>query len=854
MATRLTDEEVQEALDECAAEPVHIPGNVQPYGALVCFDPQTETILYASENCQTITGHTAASLLNSSFREVFGRELIHAIRNVAGQPNFARESVSLGNVEINGQGLELHAFGSDGRFVVEFEAEGDIAFSDQQGLDVINLMIKTIQNCTSQQSLLDLTVSLMRHLTGYDRVMIYKFDQEFNGEVIAEEKRASMEPFVGLRFPSSDIPSQARAIMARVPIRFIEDVDQTPVPLLAAAADLPPLDISLAVSRGVSPVHLEYLRNMGSQATLTLSILLNDQLWGIISFHHGKSTVPAARLRRVLSMFLPIFSSKLETLLQSEMLEQIKHVEQIKDSLMLQIGEDAEMDAFLPGIAPTVLEILNADGASALIGSQSRNYGQVPGQSVLDALLQLAHEDRTRVLAIDNLVERFPQLQKDLNGIAGAIVYAIEPGRAICFFRQEIERKIAWAGNPDKTIENVSGHSRLIPRGSFSTYLQTVGGMSEAWTDRDLFFTHRIWEIINSAERRALLNTLNRQQALMIDELNHRVRNILALVRSVSSQARRRYGSLNSYSKSLEARIQALAAAHDIASGESTHAVSVQSLIRTEYLPYEEKDELQVVLSGADPQMRADIAPIFSLVIHELTTNAAKYGALSVAGGVVTVTVERSLKGYSVIWQESGGPTVSEPESYGFGSTLIREAVPHEMNGKATLTFAKEGVVAELFLPDELFDLARTGRETVSITRTEGETLSLAEKVGFSGEALSGTAMVLDDNFVIAKEMGDQIADFGFQDVVKFPNAQKALEFIDSELPVVAVLDINLGGGRTSERVAQRLLEHNVAFVFVTAYGETAELSAQFDNVPRLRKPVEESELKRSLAVQLSRR
>jgi light-regulated signal transduction histidine kinase (bacteriophytochrome) len=854
MSSALTDEQLQEALDECAAEPVHIPGRVQPYGALVAFDPKSEEILYASENCEAVIGRSVTSLLSKEFGQAFGRETIHAIRNAAGQPNFVKSSAPLGAFEINRRPLELHAFGSQDLYVVEFEAEGDIEFGTEQALDAISLMIETIKDCDTQKELFDLTVGVLRHLTGYDRVMIYKFDQDYNGEVISETKRARMEPFIGLRFPSYDIPQRARDIMAKLSLRFIEDVDQDPVPLLAARKDLPPLDISFAATRGVSPVHMEYLRNMGSKSTMTLSVVVRGDLWGIISFHHGRPNVPTAKLRNVLSKFLPIFTSKLETLMQRELLHLLKNVDQIKDRLLIEIDEDTEMESFFPSVAPTIAKVLKADGVSAVIGSQNRSFGQVPGQSVMNELLKLAHEDRTQVVAIDNLSARFPHLSDDLNGMAGALVYAINPGRAICFFREEIERKIAWAGNPEKTVEVVSGRMRLMPRGSFMTYLEQVGGTSEPWTDQDLFFTHRIWAIINSAERRALLNTLNRQQALMIDELNHRVRNILALVRSVSKQARRHYSSLQSYSKSVEARIQALAAVHEIASGASKSAVDLQRLIRTEFAPYDGVARVQVGITGENPMMRADIAPIFSLVIHELTTNAAKYGALSISGGSVSVSIERVHNGYDVVWQETGGPQVSEPKGLGFGSTLIRDAVPHEMNGKATLTFAETGVVAELFLPDDLFDLSRTDTLREGVAEAEELPLSVTEKAGIPGKTLCGTALVLEDNFVIAKEMGDQMDELGFEDVVKVSSVEKALDFIDSETPTVAVLDVNLGGGQTSEPVALRLAELNVAFVFVTGYGEKAKLPPELSQIPRLTKPVDETKLKNALAVQLSRR
>lgn len=853
MTTKLSDQELQAALEECASEPAHIPNQVQPFGALVAMDPQKDCILYASENCEVLTGHTAHSLLNASFKETFGREIVHALNNAASQPNFTRSVVSLGVFDLNGQSVEIGAFKSGDLYVLEFEREAEVIFNTDQALDALSLLIENVEKCTTQSELFDVTAELMQHLTGYDRIMIYRFDQDFNGEIIAERKRRKMETFLGLRFPSYDIPAQARALMAKLPIRFIEDIDQKPVPMLAAHNELPPLDMTYAAARGVSAVHMEYLRNMGTQATMTLSIVVGGELWGMISFHHASPQVPPARLRNILARFVPIFAAKLETLQQRTLLDQINNVDQIKDRLLIEIDDDTEMEAYFPTIAKTTMDVLKACGLSAIIGTQSMNYGQVPSPGVLKELLALAHQDETQVVSIKNLGERFPDLKHELNGIGGALAHAIKPGWAICFFREEAAQEISWAGNPEKTIEHVAGRARLKPLGSFMTYLQRVAGSCTHWTEQDLFFTHRVWTIINSAERRSLLNTLNRQQAIMIDELNHRVRNILALVRSVSGQARRRYGSLNSYSKSLESRIQALAAVHDITSGTSTKAIDLQTLIRAEFGPYQDPGYGHVKITGANPHLRPDTAPIFSLVVHELTTNAAKYGALSVDTGQVDIAINEAPEGYEIFWQESGGPAVSEPAELGFGSALIRQAIPHEIDGISTLDFKPEGVVATILLPKTLFDTDQADAAPVSEQADVERRPSLAEKVGMSVGSLSGIALILEDNFVIAKEMGDQLEEFGFDEVVKFANVDNVLTFLESERPKIAVLDVNLGKGSTNEEAALRLSEMNVPFIFVTGYGERGVLSDKLDNVLRLTKPVETEQLKSALMLELSK-
>ena len=713
--TELTDDIVEQALEDCAAEPVHIPGIVQPFGALIGVNGGTGQIDYASENCAAILGLAAEDLLGGDFGALFGSEVRHALRNAQSSGDYGTKALPLGAFAIGGHEVEASAFGLGDAHVVQFEAARDAGLGGSDALTALSFLMAQVQACQDEAALFTLTTKLLAHFTGYDRVMIYKFDPQWNGEVVAETCHRTMEPYLGLRFPQWDIPAQARAIMAKLPLRFIQDVDQTPVPLQPARGDLPPLDITLATARGVSQVHMQYLRQMGVKATLTLSVTVEDRLWGIISLHHRRPRVPPAQQREVLVAFLGLFCTKLAALQKQAQLELLQKVDQVKDTLLKDIEDDGSMEDIMPRIGPVVLDILQSTGLAVLTGSQTVSHGQTPDQALLTTLLQDVQAQPGTPILSDNLARDYPAFAQTLNGCVGVYGLAINPNRALLIFRCEIAQSVSWAGNPEKDISVVSGQARLAPRGSFSTYLQEVQGCSAPWTDEDIYFADRIWVLINSAERRALKNTLNRQQTLMINELNHRVRNILALVRSVSRQARRHYGSLESYSVSLENRIQALAAAHDIASGSLVAAVNVAELIAVETDPFQ--TDGRITISGVQAFLRADIAPIFSLVIHELTTNAVKYGALSNATGKVEVAMAAAEGGLQVSWRETGGPSVTLPNNRGFGTTLIEQAVPHEMGGRAELRFDPGGLAADLHLPDAVLEAEPSGAPATARVR-----------------------------------------------------------------------------------------------------------------------------------------
>lgn len=840
MSKDVSEEDIMRAMETCAEEPVHIPGLVQPFGCLIAFDAEHMRICYASENCEDIMGLRVEDILGQEVRAVLGRTLVHDLKNVMPNPAYETSLMHIGQHEWKRGHLDVCAFRSGDYHVMQFERSRGPELGADDALTSLSFLISQIQSCDTYESLFDLSTRVLRHFTGYDRVMVYKFDPQFNGSVVAEKHSRGMEPFLGLRFPHWDIPSQARAIMGKIPLRFIQDVNQDPIALRAAHADLPPLDITFAACRGVSPVHLEYLRNMACEATMTLSVVVEGALWGMISFHNRKPRVPSEKLRRILVAFLEIFTTKLTAFQKQKRMDMISRVDQVMDDVLGQIDNDTKMEDAMPRIGPLAQEVLQACGLALLQGSRTFGYGQWPDQAVLDRVLQKVQADPSQTLVIDNLAEMFPDLSPALNGCAGVIASAAKRNRAFCIFRPESARQISWAGNPEKEITSVAGKARLSPRGSFSTYLEDIQGYCEAWTDEDVYFAERIWVLLDSAERQALKNTLNRQQNLMIDELNHRVRNILALVRSVSRQARRHYGSLESYSLSLESRIQALAAAHDIASGSSSVAIDIKELVTLEMAPFAKTGRVDI--SGDSRFIRADVAPIFSLVVHELATNASKYGALSRPAGDVSIVLSAGNQGVSMHWRERGGPKVTEPDMRGFGSTLIEKAVPHELGGTTELRFEPDGVVADIFLPDAIFDYEFHRSKAIAQQSQGFAKVTEIDKLNF--KEMDGYVLVVEDNYVIANDTKDQINAFGFEDVEVVSNVSDALEALETEAPVLAVLDINLGPNSNSEPVAFRLLELGVPFFFVTGYGEKANLPNALQKAPRLTKPVSSIELK----------
>lgn len=842
----LTDDQLQKAIDGCEAEPIHIPGIVQPFGCLIGINIAAETIAYASANAMSVIGKSGVSLLSKQLSDVFDRDLLHSMRNAAARPDVATSSISLGRFTVNAHQVDAQMFAQGEFHIIEFEPAKNVSFGSDQALNTLTLMIETMQGCSREADLFESTTALLQHISGFDRIMVYKFDPDYNGEVVAEAKQPGLDPYLGLRFPSHDIPAQARAVMEKLPLRLITDVNQIPVPLIAASVDMPDLDITLASTRGVSPVHMQYLRHMDVEATMTLSIIIQDKLWGLISFHHRKPKVPPAGLRQVLKQFIGLFCTKLEALQQDAILRQIKSVDNLKEQLALEVDENRDEHASFAQFFPIITDLMQSSGVTIILDGQTRSYGTVPGKITITALQDNAHDAPGTVVAIHSLAQKMPGLAHDFNGLGGALCCTLSPRSTVIFYRKTIEQQVSWAGQPEKKAETVSGTLRLKPRSSFSVYLQNVSDACAHWTERDMFLASRIWPIIDSEERRALLKTITRQQTIMINELNHRVRNILALVRSVSHQMERREDSSSAYHKTLEKRLEALAMAHDMASNIEVTSVNVFSIIETELAPYMTGDLPRSNITGLQAQIRADIAPIFSLVTHELTTNAVKYGALSVPEGTVQIKIEQNAEGVVIRWIEKNGPPVAAPNQIGFGSTLIKEAVPHELGGRTNLVFDPGGLQAELFFPKHLFEDPNIDQQAPLTPATVAKPQPRSDE-DFPQSILSGTALLLEDNYIIAKEMQDQLIDFGFSDVAMLSNVEDTLEFIAKERPAVAVFDVHLGDEKTSIEAALQLILLDIPFVFVTGYGASQSMPEGLAGVPILKKPVETEQLRAAL-------
>ena len=467
-----------DALQRCADEPIAVPGAIQPHGALLAVTEPDLAVVVASANAADVLGVTPASLADVLAPADLDR-LSAGLTGDLAEVNPLR-------VRIAGAEVDLVVHRADGLLVTEWEP---LAGAEQADAVWHARLALVLQRLAASGTLDELTASLardVRALTGFDRVMVYRFDPEWNGEVVAEDRSAGLEPFLGLRYPASDIPAQARALYATNWLRLIPDATYRRVPLEPATNPVTgrPLDLSGAMLRSVSPVHLEYLANMGVVASMSVSLVDRGRLWGLIACHSYSGPHRPSYADRVAAEFLGRTASLLlQTTVEAGEQGRVVAVAQRQAELVAALGRTPRSPAqALTGGTPTVLDLLPAAGAAVRLDGRLRLLGSTPpAERVPGLVAALLARGRPATDALGSVV---PEAADVADTASGLLAVEVGGGRGdfLAWFRSETPREVTWGGNPHtpKTVQTDAG-PRLSPRRSFAAWRETVRGTATPW-------------------------------------------------------------------------------------------------------------------------------------------------------------------------------------------------------------------------------------------------------------------------------------------------------------------------------------------------------------------------------------
>ncbi|WP_165853552.1 HWE histidine kinase domain-containing protein [Aurantiacibacter aquimixticola] len=838
------------SVNNCDREPIHIPGAIQPFGTLLAGSPTLDTVTHAAANLGDHLDIAAKNALGQKFTDILPGKVLHDVRNILSYPTATTQRERVGAYEINGRDFELfaHRNGSNQAIIEIEDCQEREQSGDRAPVEQSRLFLAQAATQPDIEKFLRVAVVGLRELTGFDRVKAYRYAADGSGEVVAESRDPKAPSFFGLRYPAWDVPAQARALQVKNPVRMISDIDQEPVPVLTHQEDTEPLDMSLAHLRGISPIHVEYLQNMGVGATLTIGIVVDGKLWGMFSCHHMEARVITSDARIAAELFGQMVSLLIKERQENEQARARSDAAHARQNILAHSDAVNDLLHAFPSIAEILRELVDCDGLAVLRDDKVQTDGSVPSHEAIRAIGGYAEWDENLLENTDSLVDAkwhhgTSGFVPDLDGVAGCLIVRATAAYPLqlMFFRDEIEKTVKWAGEPKKEYGEGEFGPRITPRGSFEAYMVEQKNRSKDWSAFDMASAREIQimltQITAKSEREQLsrhkdLVSHQRQQDLMIAELNHRVKNILALIRSLSRQAKDSAASLESYATALEQRISALAAAHDLAVSESMRGVSLRGILDTELGPYLHAENSQAILAGPVVGLRADVAPMIALVFHEIISNAAKYGALSVTDGIVQARWSVDEDGLTFSWRELGGPEVKEPTRHGFGRSLIEKAIPYEFDGEARLDYDPSGLK---------FDFSLPARNLVDLDKDAEP--KLATKVAEIKRVASGkTALLIEDNVVLAMDMVDSLYRLGAEHIETAATIDSGMSLVKTMDFDFAVLDMNLRG-EVAFDVAIALKERGVPFIFVTGYGSKMDIPHDLERVPVLTKPVDDGTL-----------
>ncbi|HVU43683.1 MAG TPA: HWE histidine kinase domain-containing protein [Xanthobacteraceae bacterium] len=832
-------------LTNCDREPIHIPGSVQPFGFFLALLSDF-SICMASANAADYLGIAYAELFQRPLHDVFSEGAVAAIRTrvdyLAGKD--AVERMFGLQLQDGGKPFDV-AIHFSGAYLV-IEAEPSVIEPGLNSGELVRLMLGRVRKTASVQELAQESARQMKVLTGFDRVMVYRFHPDDSGEVVAEVASGGLEPFLGLHYPASDIPRQARILYQRNWVRIIADVNAKPALLNSAPSHSAALlDLSMSVLRSVSPIHIEYLQNMGVAASMSVSILRDGALWGLFACHHYSPRHISFERRTAAELFGQMFSWILENREREADITYESHAHQIQERLMEVAASHAHSSGAIADFTADYRKMIACDGIAVWSDGHMTLSGQTPSEAeVMDLIAFINRTTPGRICASAEIAKVYAAGASFRDGTAGFLAIPISrtPRDCLIFFRREIVRSVKWAGDPNKAYTSGPLGPQLTPRKSFERWQEIVRGQSAPWSAADLRIAEglriTLLEVIlqladlAARERRAA----QERQELMIAELNHRVRNILSLVRGLVTQSKNSATSLEDFASVLGGRIQALARAHDQITSLSWAPVALRSLGESEAGAYLGSRAGRVHMGGPDVALDPKAFATLALVVHEMMTNSAKYGALADSAGQVEVAWRLDQGGRLIIeWTESGGPPVKPPSRRGFGTTLIERSIPFDLNGDAELRFDLLGVRARFVVPANYVQPMRPVAKSVQADEGKPERANL-----------TGTALVVEDNLIIAMSAEVILLELGARHVETAASVAEALKSIERIKPSFALLDLNLGG-ENSIAVGKKLAELKVPFLFATGYGERAPIPAELGFAPVIQKPYTRDTIERAL-------
>ena len=551
-------------LDNCDSEPIHIPGAIQPHGALLAFAADGRTA-WVSANAAALLGASVpciGDMLRSDHFE--GSIDVHeTIADVLSETDEGEGQPSSNEVQLNGQTFDLVAHRSGELVIAEFERRPESADVVADFALKAHRAMERIKRQHSLRSLLDFAVHAVRQLTGFDRVMAYRFRHDDSGDVVAEARIDALEPYIGRRYPASDIPAQARRLYVVNTLRLIANVDADSVPI-EAEAGTPVLDMSHCVLRSVSPIHIEYLQNIGVAASMSISIVVNGQLWGMLACHHTTPLQVPYSVRMACDVLAQLLAANVQSQIASENARRSDSSADLRSRLIEATLHAEDTASALSAMAPEIAKAFNAHAVVIAEESKLHFDGDLPPGFAIQLVqwLDASEVPAGAMRATASLKSFAPELADQAGVWCGMLALSFDPsahGWLVLLRKEQIET-IDWGGRPEKEYKVGPLGARLTPRGSFDVWRQTVRDTSEPWSAADIGYGRQVLdELLRARTVRMAEVARGRTQlmAMLGHDLRDPLQSIAMAARVLGKQAELGDGHAASTGSRMGQRIQA---------------------------------------------------------------------------------------------------------------------------------------------------------------------------------------------------------------------------------------------------------------------------------------------------------
>lgn len=691
-------------LSACEREPIRIPGSIQPHGVLLAADDDGR-VYAASDNAEALLGPSigrpVTELLGSTGLEL---DLPAATTNARYTGAFGDHDVF---VHRSAQGC-----------IVELERAAGPRPSAAEVLD------RTVATSIALGSAVDLDAATriaaeaVRAITGYDRVMIYRFLEDGTGQVVGEARDAKIAPLLNHRYPASDIPRQARALYLENPIRVIPDVGYKPVSLSSSAE---PVDLSGAILRSVSPVHIQYLKNMEVGASASLSIVHQGQLWGLIACHHTTPRAIGYERREMARQATLALEAAIHRLEEEVSQREALRLTRRREELLPLVAAAEELSDGLAAHLPELATVIPADGLAVVADRKVHLHGVTPPKDAIGALAEWLLEPKApAVRSTSHLGRDYPPAESWPAQASGLLSVVLRnPTVAIMWFRAEQVETVNWAGNPHEPLDPSAPAGTLCPRRSFELWVEQVRGRSRPWRTNEQDAARRLADRLEEIAHQISLARMNHyfgeslsakdatlaEKDLLMREVHHRVQNNLQLVTSmlrlqndeVEDDVARQQLVLASD------RIQSISTLHrrlwrsddlQLVNLETFFAELVADLVKA----WGEEWSGQIRLEVSPIKLSGSTALLLGLTVTELLTNAFKH-AYGGKPGPITLTAGEGGKGrVSVTVADNGVGTDGSGRAGSFGSKLIHR-LAQQASGELRFAPNNPGTAVTLVVP-----------------------------------------------------------------------------------------------------------------------------------------------------------